>query len=288
MTSRLTLIGLLLTLSCCAGLGDKSSLGGPQDAAESGPVGLIATAEATRNASRFAEAVEIYQQVLTTSPGSVAGQYGMAECLFGLGRAKDAKTIFSALAKDPKFGPAALQGTGLSALALDQRQEAASLLREAVAADPSQWRALNGLALLADYRHQPDEAAALYDRAMALNPDSAVLLNNRGYSRLGAGHPNEAIADFRQALGLDPRSETVQNNLRLALAAKGDYAAATQGTGRENTAVVLNNVGYVAMQRGDLAAAEGLLARARSDNPRYSDTVARNLAQLDAAKAEVK
>jgi Flp pilus assembly protein TadD len=289
MNIRAALVIALLGLAGCAGGADKTALNLQSGATPRvDPTVLLAAAEATRNEGRFSEAVEIYQQVLSADATSVAGQYGMAECLFSLGRPKDAKSIFEALTKNAEYRTVSLQGSGLSALALDQREDAAKSLRLAVAEDSKLWRAYNGLGLIADYKHQSGEAETFYDKAMALNPDSATLFNNRGYSRLTAGSADTAIADFQQSLGLDPSSETVQNNLRLALAVKGDYAAATRGVAHENVSMVLNNVGVIAMQRGDLDAAEGMLSQSMVDSPNYNDVAARNLVQVGAAKGIAK
>jgi Flp pilus assembly protein TadD len=161
-------------------------------------------------------------------------------------------------------------------------------LLAAVEANPKLWRAYNALGFIADQKRRFDEAADFYAQALAAKPDSAMLLNNRGYSLLTAGHADVAIGDFRKALALDPQSETVQNNLRLAMAEKGDYAEATRGVVRDTQSVVLNNVGVVAMRRGDLTTAEAMLARAMVGNPNYDAVTARNLDTLAALKATAK
>jgi Tfp pilus assembly protein PilF len=180
----------------------------------------------------------------------------------------------------------ALQGVGLAELGANHYEKATKALNAALAADQKLWRAYNGLATIADYRHHPDEAADLFGKAIALNPDSAVLLNNRGYSRLEANKSDEAIADFRKALDLDPSSETVQNNLRLAYASKGNYAEATRGVSKEQQSTIFNNVGVIAMQRGDLAAAEGFFVRAMESSPSYNAVAAKNIERLNSLKTE--
>ncbi len=99
-----------------------------------------------------------------------------------------------------------------------------------------------------------------------------------------AGNPDEAIGEFRKALGVDPDSETIQNNYRLALAAKGNYADATRMIPHEKQAAVLNNVGFIAMQRGDLVVAEGYFARAMEQSPSFNTIAAQNIEQLKAKK----
>lgn len=277
---------LLLSLGACSSvrMADQSNLRPPSIDGAAG----LAAADATRADGRLTEAVQIYQQVLVADPHSIAAQYGMAESLLGLGHASDAKPIFAALTKNQQFRAGALQGVGIADLALRKYEEAATSLSEAVSADPKLWRAYNGLGFIADLQRQPQEAAELYGKALALNPDSAALLNNRGYSLLISGKPDDALADLKKALGLEPRSETIQNNLRLAMAEKGNYAEATRGLARDRQSVVLNNVGFVAMRRGDLAAAEAMLARAMTGNSSYDAVTAHNLDQLASLKADGK
>lgn len=283
---RFWAIALLMALAACAEKPQPDTKGAvikPDTSA------LLASGDATRNDGRLSEALQIYEKVLVDDPRSIPAEYGMAECLLGLGRTRDARTTFEGLKDDERFRALALQGIGIADLVLNNRQEAmldaaTKSLRDAIAVDPKLWRAYNGLGMVADWERKPDEAAELYGKALAINPNSALLLNNLGYSRLLAGKYDEAIADFRKALNLAPDSKIVQYNLRLAIAAKGDYAQATRNVPNDMQAAVLNNAGYIAMQRGDLKQAESLLWRATEKNPYYDATTAKNLDQLNALK----
>src|SRR5262249_914445 len=155
---------------------------------------------------------------------------------------------------------------------------------EATSADPSQWRAWNALGFLADLKQDSTAARDAYAHALTIKSDSALLHNNVGYSQLLAGKPDAAILEFRKALTLDPSSETVQNNYRIELAAKGEYADAARGAAKEKLPIVLNNVGYVAMQRGDLTTAEGYLARAMESSPSFNAIASQNIEQLKTKK----
>ena len=275
---------LLLSVAACSSSG-QPSVANLAPASAKLPA-ILTAADATRAEGRFAEAMQIYQEILVSDPKSIATQYGVAECLLGLDKASDAKTMFDAISQTPEYRPRSLQGAGLAELALGQREEAAKSLRDAAEADPSLWRAWNGLGLIADMKQEPKEAETIYRRALTINPKSAILHNNLGYSRLLAGIPDEAIAELREAFSLDPSSETVQNNYRLALAVKGRYAEAIRGVVKKNLAIILNNVGYVAMQRGDLSAAEGYLARAMEVSPIFNTIASQNIEQLKAKKGE--
>lgn len=280
MFKRFAVLVLLFLVSACAGRPH------PQPVASAVPdsAAMVAAADAARSDGRFGEALEIYGQVLVSDPKAVAAQYGTAECLLALGKAGDAERIFTALQKDSRYHALALQGRGLVDLVLGRRDQAAATLHQAVAADPKLWRAYSGLGWIADLQRQPGEALKFYDQALAVQPQSAILLNNRGYSRLLAGKADEAAADFRKALVLDPDSETIRNNLRVAVASQGRYQEATRDVPHEKIPVVMNNVGYIAMKRGDLAAAEAYLSQAMTESPSYDVVAARNMDALMAMK----
>jgi Flp pilus assembly protein TadD len=248
----------------------------------------VSAADASREDGRFSEAIELYQQVLMADKKSTAAQYGVAECLLGMGDPTKALTMFTALTKEPSLHAVALQGEGLAHLALKQRDKAAKELHDAIAADAKLWRSYNGLGMISDAEHEFDAAAQSYHAALVLNPDSALLHNNLGYSHLMAGKPDEALAEFSHALALDPSSETVRNNYRLTLAAKGDYSGAIRGVSDDRLPMVLNNVGYVAMQRGDLSVAEAYLTRAMEKSPSYDTIASENLEQLKAKKGSAE
>jgi len=273
---------LLLTLGGCAGA--PSSL--PTEVSRIAPLGAedlkanLAAADATRDEGRYGEALEIYQQLLIDAPGAVRPQLGVGECLLAVGKAAEAKRIFQGLESNQELHAEALQGEGLAMMALGQNDIAAAALQRATAANPSLWRSLNALGDLADRRHAPAEAADLYAKAAAIKPDSAIVINNIGYSKLLSGDSEHAIESFRRALALDPKSETIENNLRLALAATGNYAEATRSVGRDRLSAVLNNVGFMAMQRGDHTAAEGYFARAMEASGSYASVTAKNIEQL--------
>jgi Flp pilus assembly protein TadD len=274
---------LVLSVAACSGAPEKPQAKAPTPVMTAAEIeSNLSAADASRQDGRFSEAIQIYQQVLLADPKSMAAQLGVAECLLGVDKADEALTAFSALTSS--VGAVALQGKGLAYLALKQREKAAEALHAAVAADPKVWRAYNALGIIADAKHEFDSAAQFYNAAIAISPDSTVLHNNLGYSRLMAGKPEEALTEFRKALALDPTSEMLQNNYRLALAAKGDYADAIRGVSSDKLPNLLNNVGYIAMQRGDLATAEGYFARAMESSPSYDAVAAQNIEQLKAKK----
>jgi Flp pilus assembly protein TadD len=64
------------------------------------------------------------------------------------------------------------------------------------------------------------------------------------------------------------------------LAASGRYTDAIAGIDKAHLPVVLNNIGYVAMSRGDFESADIFFNRAIDESPVYYDTAEENLERL--------
>ena len=96
-------------------------------------------------------------------------------------------------------------------------------LREAVKADPRNWRAHNQLALAYVARGSKEEAEKSWHRALAIDPKEAEILVNYGAFEVQQGRVPEAIATFELALqDLDYRSPAaVLSNLSYALTQGG-------------------------------------------------------------------
>lgn len=164
----------------------------------------------------------------------------------------------------PAFRAGALQVKGLALAQLGRPKEAIPVLSEAVALDPTLWRAWNGLGAQFDTEKQFDQAEEAYGRAAKESNDAPAVLNNRGYSRLVQGRTDEAVIDFVKALEKAPGSAVARTNLRIALAARGDYARATAPGIGDDKATLLNNAGFGAVLGGDYAEALILFDKAQS------------------------
>lgn len=221
-----------------------------------------------------------YAKAYKAEPKNSEALFGLAESLLGIGEAGKASAAFAKVAEIPEMKITGLQGRGL-ALAMSGRNRAAeTFLRAATEADPTLWRAWNAIGKINDANGLWDEANASYDRALKANPKAAVVYNNRGVSRLIRHDYEGAAKDFSQALGIDPGMETSRGNLRVALAWQGKYVEALVGVTAKEAPAVLNNVGYIAMKRGDYEGAEAYLAQAMQLSPAYYAKAAENLAYL--------
>jgi Flp pilus assembly protein TadD len=228
-----------------------------------------------------------YDRLLKLKAGVMASpraQYIAAESLLGMGFAKDALNVYRPLEADGGYKARALQGEGIALLTLGSMAEAQPKLEAAVAADAKLWRAWNALGHVYDQQQRWTDSEKAYREATAGNPGSADIINNHGMSLMLQGRYAEAEAAFEQALAIDPGLLPATSNLRLSLAWQGRYSEALEGLAPGTSGEALNNVGYVAMLRGDYEAAERYLSQAMEVSATYNEAAARNLELLKSTR----
>lgn len=143
---------------------------------------------------------------------------------------------------------------GRMALLLGHEELAATLLEQAVAANPGDWRALSAKGVL-ETRHGrlPDGRRTLAKAGM-ISAGEAVILNNLAVSHLLEGKPGAAASLLRQGLaapGLSARHEgRLKRNLGLALAMQGRFEEADRLAGEKLPR---------RLAEGDMGALRGLL-----------------------------
>src|SRR5580698_426553 len=91
---RTTALALLLVVSGCAGSRSDVMSSGGRAVPDSE---ILSAADATREAGRYAEALQIYQRVLVDKPSLAGARYGAAECELALGQPDNAAALFAGL-----------------------------------------------------------------------------------------------------------------------------------------------------------------------------------------------
>jgi predicted O-linked N-acetylglucosamine transferase (SPINDLY family) len=141
------------------------------------------------------------------------------------------------LARDPRCAPA-LHLLGLAAQRGGDHEQAATLIRSAIAADGAVGlyhlnlgNALRGL-------ERSDEAAASYSRAVALDPDRFAAWFNLAQLHAERGAPEQAAFAFREALRLEPASAPARFGLAAALV-EAAHAGGPDGAARSAEALAL-------------------------------------------------
>jgi Flp pilus assembly protein TadD len=275
-----------------AGVAGCASTEGAQEAAAIAQAFAQPAAESRLEKARrafdqghYGEAQRELERIVRERPEHYEARLLLAEVLLRTGQAEPALEHFTSTTAAERFRALALQGIGLSLLHLGDAPEAATQLRKALELDGMLWRAYSALGWIHDARKEWSLAELNYRRALAVVPESAIVHNNLGMSYLLQRRFAAAVVTFRRALELDPSLAPARANLRIALASQGHYAEALAGASKEALPDALNDVGYLAMMRGDYEIAEGYFSRAMRMSPSYHNLAARNLESLEALKA---
>lgn len=294
MTLRVPQLGRVWVIALCVWLGGCSALDWGEAEEEpsvdvnslvreqigvAGPETLGMADKAIED-ERFDDAERLLERVFVSDPESVEGKLLVAELRLARGDPAGALAPFSELVEKPEVAARAKQGRGITLLLIGDGESAEKSLREAVSADATLWRAWNGLGAHQDSRGQWGSAEKSYRRALALRPAEPMLHNNLGFSLFMQDRLAEAIDSLGTALRLDPEFDLARTNLRLAFARKGQYLKALSGAQDQNLGRALNNVGYIALLRGDYESAEAYLLRAMQVDPSFNERAWRNLNYL--------
>ncbi len=233
---------------------------------------------------RFADAEDLLSRIILLDPTNIDARLIAAELYLAKGNSARAMPAFGSLTEIPEVSARANQGAGIAMILNGADEQGVAHLERAVEADPTLWRAWNALGSYYDSQGRWEDAAKAYRMALAEQPDEPMLYNNRGFSFFMQGRMDEAILDLQRALRLDPSLKPAQVNLRLALAWNGRYVHAMTGVAENDMARVLNNIGYIALLRGDLDNAETYLERAMEADHSFNEIAWRNLSYLHNVK----
>ncbi|MGH6948444.1 MAG: tetratricopeptide repeat protein [Kiloniellales bacterium] len=240
----------------------------------------LATAERAIDQGRYDDARLVLERVLLAEPDNARAQLALAEIHLAHNGLEAAIRGFEALTDRAEVAGRAHQGIGIALLLQSRDDEAVKTLEQAVALDPNLWRAWNALGSYHDRNRAWADAGRSYDKALAVKPDSAILYNNRGFSNLLQHRFDSAISDFTVALRFDPDLTPARENLRLALAWTGQYQQALFGVPQAEIGGAFNNIGFVALLRGDFDAAESYLLRSMEADPTFNRVANKNLEYL--------
>lgn len=225
-----------------------------------------------------AAALEAFRKLGHDRPVDARTRLGLAEAMRLSGDAAGAEVEYMALINIPEVRSRALEGLGLARLRHGDRRGALEPLLTATDEDRRAWRAWLGLAQLRDLDHAWNEADAAYAGALEASDKPQLVYNNHGISMLARGEFGKSVALFRKALQLDQGFEQARINLELANArVDGAYATAAADPDVRSEARRLNNIGYVAMLKGDLGRAEANFERALEVSPSFYLIAYRNL-----------
>lgn len=262
MTLHLPLAAVVLLAATPASAGLFGSKAAAPAAQASRVDDLVRETRRAIDEARYSDAIRLLDRALASGSNDPRFTLLAGDLYLARGADQEALASYNAVAATPSLQAQALAGRGIALSRLGRSGDAIAALRQATTLDASLWRAWNALGVEYDRQKNWTQADAAYGEALKSSAAPAIVHNNRGYSRLLQGRAAEASADFVAALARDPALSIARTNLRLAMAARGEYGRATTASGAEDRAAILNNAGFAALMRGDLPQAEAMLSEA--------------------------
>jgi Flp pilus assembly protein TadD/2-polyprenyl-3-methyl-5-hydroxy-6-metoxy-1,4-benzoquinol methylase len=193
------------------------------------------------------------------------------------GQLEQAATLYrNVLTADPNSADA-LHLLGMIALQQGQAKTAAELIRKAIALHDREAAYHFHLALALQTMEDMEGAVAGYRRALTLKPNDPDAHNNMGNALAAQGKLEDAVAAFRRALTLQPGNAVAHNNLGNVQRSMGLWNEA-EASFRKAAALqpgfagAFVNLGNLHRDKDDLGAAESCYRRAVTVAPR--DTAA--------------
>jgi tetratricopeptide (TPR) repeat protein len=246
----------------------------------------IAKIQRALDEERYVDAAKLLDAAVLAAGDDPRVTMLIGDLALARGQYADALASFKEVEARKETRARALQGQGIAFSLMGRHDDAVAMLQNAVTEDPSAWRAWDALASEYDNRRDWPRAEEAYDHAVSDSNGAAVVLNNRGFSRLLQGRLEESVADLVQALQKKPDLAAARTNLRLAMAMKGEYDRALAGGSGHDDAVLLNNVGFAAMMRGDYPKAEEFFNRAITAKGEFYDRASANLLMAHTLEAK--
>ncbi len=170
---------------------------------------------AAHQAGRFAEAENIYRQVLRAEAGNFPALHMLGFLKAQQGKYDEAITL---LHKAVRANPADLTALSHHAGALMAAQrfdEALVAYDRLLARDPRAFDGLYNRGVILSQKSVFDEALPSLDQAALLQPSMPAVHYNRGVVLAGLNRNTEAMAAYNQALALDPNYSPARTNRTL-------------------------------------------------------------------------
>jgi Flp pilus assembly protein TadD len=175
---------------------------------------------------KLAEAVAIYDDIISLSPNISAIHNNRGVALAGLERFADAAAAYRRSVQLNPNNAEALNNLGSAFCELGRLDEAERALQSAVKLNPRWARFRTNLGVVLKCQGKLDEAEAAHREAVALDPWLAEAHNNLGDILCRLNRLEDAESVLRRAICLDPRHAGSFLNLATTLRAKGGLSEA--------------------------------------------------------------
>jgi Flp pilus assembly protein TadD len=239
-------------------------------------------------------AAQYYKQLIdaASTPEDKKRGYTIAygDALRRSGEFDDALKVFETVLETHQDHIEALEGKGLSLMALGKTSDAGRAFQQVMQRDSGRWRTLNALAILFVTRDLVPEAMAYYAEALRVSPNNPAILNNVGLSQAAIQNWPRAIRAMEQAVqaaSSDHRRKQIELNLALVYGISGDLdkARVTAAKYLEGPALD-NNMGLYAYLANNKDLATTYLNQALTGSTIYYERAWKNLEIVNDGKPQ--
>jgi Flp pilus assembly protein TadD len=227
------------------------------------------------------DAANYFEQSLAREPNRADFRRGLAISLSRAKRYNEAARVFQELITLDQDQPTDRLEYAFVAMRLD-RWDDVRTLAQSLPDGLQTARRYSIDAMVADQDNDWAAADEAYARAEKLTSRPATVLNNWGVSQMARGDLNAAAMTFERAISFDSTLFSAKNNLAIVRGLQGNYFLPLVPLNDKERAVLLNNLGIVAMRQGDEKIARGLFAAAVDAHPQYYASAAAKLSALEA------
>jgi protein O-GlcNAc transferase len=188
--------------------------------------GKLREATLLHKSGRFAEAEDVYKEILVFVPdhADILNLLGLA--VFQKGEYSPAEGFIKKAIRINPSNPLYFINLGNALHGLNKENEAANAYLQALAIHPDHAEALNNLGNVYYVQGKMDESLSCYKRAIKLNENNPDACNNLGIVLRKLGRPDEAVSILRKALKLKPDHALALNSLGMALKEQNRFAEA--------------------------------------------------------------
>ena len=227
------------------------------------------------------EAAVYFEQSLTREPDRADFRRGLAISYARAKRYNEAARVFQELITLNQDQPTDRLEYAFVAMRLDRWDDVTTLSQSFPDGLQTARRYVID-AMVADQKNDWAAADAAYARAEKLSSNPAGILNNWGVSQMSRGDLVAATSTFTRAVSFDSRLFNAKNNLAIVRGLQREYNLPLVPLSDEERAILLNNLGIIAMRQGDERIARGLFTAAVAAHPQHYASAADKLAALEA------
>lgn len=239
-----------------------------------------AHAEDSFAAEDYKTALRSYAKVYAFDTSEVKALAGQAKSHLALGEYEKAASIYwrdDWPETTPEQSKELAIGKILSGIYTDRFEAPTSAIHDGMILSPNDARLWNAKGQYHDRQEEWMEALAAYLEAMKTGKWQAGTINNMGMSLLLQDRLDEAKSKFEHAVNLKPDNEIYENNLRMIFILQGDIKTALKGLDESRASDILNDAGYVVLQKDKTALAQKLFEKALEISPVYHAKAKANL-----------